>query len=348
MNKLVIIGNGFDLAHGLKTSYKDFLVWSVNQSISNKDNPNYEGLINFSTDELPAYQKISIESIEQFHDFIIHWEIKPNYKYFFIERIFKASYENWVDIENEYFRELVNIYSDRNVATYDKKKRLRELNLSLEILKKELDKYLKLESKNTYINEDIAEHFKEIFTIPDSDISYIMVLNFNYTDNVEKYIYKFINQYISINYIHGKLYEEKNPIIFGYGDETDEHYEKIEKLNDNEYLKYMKSFAYLQTPNYKRLFDFLDKKDEKFDVYIMGHSLGLSDRLLFTHIFEHENFNSVKIYYYQKSELENDFYEKTQNISRYIRRDSRHRMRTKLVSFIESTPLVKYKFKPQN
>lgn len=24
MNRLVIIGNGFDMAHGLKTSYKDF------------------------------------------------------------------------------------------------------------------------------------------------------------------------------------------------------------------------------------------------------------------------------------------------------------------------------------
>jgi len=27
MNKLLIIGNGFDLAHGLKTRYSDFLVW---------------------------------------------------------------------------------------------------------------------------------------------------------------------------------------------------------------------------------------------------------------------------------------------------------------------------------
>lgn len=25
MNRLVIIGNGFDMAHGLKTSYKDFI-----------------------------------------------------------------------------------------------------------------------------------------------------------------------------------------------------------------------------------------------------------------------------------------------------------------------------------
>lgn len=27
MNRLVIIGNGFDMAHGLKTSYMDFINW---------------------------------------------------------------------------------------------------------------------------------------------------------------------------------------------------------------------------------------------------------------------------------------------------------------------------------
>lgn len=27
MNRLVLIGNGFDLAHGLKTSYADFIYW---------------------------------------------------------------------------------------------------------------------------------------------------------------------------------------------------------------------------------------------------------------------------------------------------------------------------------
>lgn len=27
MNRIVLIGNGFDLAHGLKTSYKDFIEW---------------------------------------------------------------------------------------------------------------------------------------------------------------------------------------------------------------------------------------------------------------------------------------------------------------------------------
>ena len=33
MNRLVLIGNGFDLAHGLKTRYEDFLNWYWCQKI---------------------------------------------------------------------------------------------------------------------------------------------------------------------------------------------------------------------------------------------------------------------------------------------------------------------------
>jgi hypothetical protein len=32
MNRLIIIGNGFDLAHGMKTSYNDFMKWYVRTS----------------------------------------------------------------------------------------------------------------------------------------------------------------------------------------------------------------------------------------------------------------------------------------------------------------------------
>ena len=33
MNRLVIIGNGFDIAHGLKTSYMDFINWYWEQKL---------------------------------------------------------------------------------------------------------------------------------------------------------------------------------------------------------------------------------------------------------------------------------------------------------------------------
>jgi Bacteriophage abortive infection AbiH len=34
MNRLILIGNGFDLAHGMKTSYKDFMIWYLKSSFS--------------------------------------------------------------------------------------------------------------------------------------------------------------------------------------------------------------------------------------------------------------------------------------------------------------------------
>ena len=34
MNRLVLIGNGFDLAHRLPTSYQDFIKWYHQESVS--------------------------------------------------------------------------------------------------------------------------------------------------------------------------------------------------------------------------------------------------------------------------------------------------------------------------
>lgn len=33
-SRLIILGNGFDLAHGLKTSYGDFIKYIINESIN--------------------------------------------------------------------------------------------------------------------------------------------------------------------------------------------------------------------------------------------------------------------------------------------------------------------------
>lgn len=33
MNRIIVVGNGFDLAHGIPTSYKDFIEWYWSQRI---------------------------------------------------------------------------------------------------------------------------------------------------------------------------------------------------------------------------------------------------------------------------------------------------------------------------
>lgn len=119
-------------------------------------------------------------------------------------------------------------------------------------------------------------------------------MNFNYTKTADLYLPA--NSDIPVNHIHGELDNEQNPVIFGYGDELDEDYKTISNLNDNSYLTNIKSIRYLETDNYRQLLQFIDTGP--YQIYIMGHSCGNSDRTLLNTLFEHKNCVSIKPYYY--------------------------------------------------
>ncbi len=140
----------------------------------------------------------------------------------------------------------------------------------------------------------------------------ILLLNFNYTKTADLYLTK--GSEFKVNHIHGELGNEKNPIIFGYGDELDDDYKAIAKLNDNDYLKNIKSICYLETDNYRKLLSFIDSAP--FQIYIMGHSCGISDRTLLNTLFEHKNCVSIKPFYYEKPDGTDNYIEIVQNISR--------------------------------
>lgn len=91
------------------------------------------------------------------------------------------------------------------------------------------------------------EFFKKEYCKPNT-----LLLNFNYTKTAENLYIKEDMNFEIIN-IHGELDNEDNPIIFGYGDELDEYYQKIEKTQDNDFLENIKSIKYHQTCNYRDL-----------------------------------------------------------------------------------------------
>lgn len=170
--------------------------------------------------------------------------------------------------------------------------------------------------------------------VPDDILkpSTVFFLNFNYTQTINRYA-----RY-GVTYIHGELNNEKNPMIFGYGDELAEDYKKIEELNDNEYLKNVKSIRYLDTDNYRRLLSFIES--EPYQVFVMGHSCGNSDRTLLNTLFEHKNCVSIKPFYHQKSETEDNYREIVQNISRNFK--DKALMRERVVNKTYCEPLTKY------
>jgi hypothetical protein len=205
--------------------------------------------------------------------------------------------------------------------------------------------YNKIETKSEkqmhfFLKKHDNISFKKNYLMPYTTL----ILNFNYTKTAEK-LYTADNGFEIIN-IHGELNNENNPIIFGYGDELDSDYKTIEELQNNYFLENIKSIKYHQTRNYRNLLNFISS--EPYQVFVMGHSCGNSDRTLLNTLFEHNNCLSIKVFYYQfKDTIEgveryfDNYSDVIKNISRNF--NNKPNMRDILVNKEDCSPLVPVK-----
>ncbi|MBP6755717.1 MAG: hypothetical protein KA210_06175 [Bacteroidia bacterium] len=350
MNRLVLIGNGFDLSHNLKTSYKDFLYWYLKKVLDCFfSNSFYEDKL------IELHSKSSINGLpkmETLDDLINVLNVLKHkrdsnlsikYKSQFFQEIIELhQHKKWVDLENHYFSYLTRSMNNDSVI-------ISKLNEEFEYLKSELENYLTIVVNSNRPIQNPAKFDFLLNDVPEdclidlkpkypTYIENIYILNFNYTPTFNEYA-NFLNskKNTSINFIHGELNSTNNPIIFGFGDEHNEEYKKFENKKDNYLFEHIKSFKYLRTSNYQDLVRFIDGNE--FQVCIMGHSCGLSDRTMLKEIFEHENCKSILVYYHKRGTApnENDYTERTYEISRHF--TDKGMMRKKVVSFDKSKPL---------
>lgn len=381
MNRIVLIGNGFDLAHGLKTSYADFINWykkKIVEILRNKDSDTLdEKLCTFRVLSNGTWYDFFFNNDIQFekNDFLKLFDSYPNkvestYSTFFTQILNHVSKKGWVDIENEYYRfltksaieehsiqkmvelnaqmntlkdnliEYLNIVANQTTAIEGIRKLIfspiitNDISVSAkEILKENVDSWM--EQDAAFVNAKIQryglkvtdytnmiEEFRRnyqtgryrfidvpwVYLLPDA----ITLLNFNYTNTAQ--IYQDEDNGLGfMNYIHGTV-DDPQSVIFGYGDELDDKFKQLQNLNENECLNNIKSIKYLEADNYRRILAFMEA--EPYQVCIMGHSCGNSDRTLLNTLFEHKNCISIKPYYYQKEDGTDNYMEIVQNISR--------------------------------
>lgn len=156
MNRLILIGNGFDLAHGLPTTYNDFILWylkkvfvTANARDGYKDNL-IEISMKFNYKELYDRHFITLE------DFIDHYyqvgfkevikdsELRNLRKGLIVSNPFNVTMVpflrilvtncnlvNWVDIENEYYDALKQLL---DLIKEQQRQALFELNQAMETL----------------------------------------------------------------------------------------------------------------------------------------------------------------------------------------------------------------------
>ena len=384
MNRIFIIGNGFDKAHDLATGYKDFIDnywtnisghifngykrWLAEQWGSiNDPSPFEDEFIQFEvfqdkqyktsdpvypqSDSNHPYDEVRwlIAMFNDSNNVRYEGSVRLTFKNRFFEHISShCSLTNWVDIENEYYGKLKELLAEEDAVIRNEK--VRGLNRDFDAVKKRLENYLAVIAQETQTEpfpsirdafdslitpDEVAFGKQEMFRVSmlNNKSHNVLILNFNYTQSAKQLYAK--DNYEIIN-IHGELGNRQNPIIFGYGDELDDDYKRIEKLQDNDFLENIKSVRYHETGNYRQLLGFIES--EPYQIITMGHSCGNSDRTLLNTLFEHRNCISVKVYYHQREDGTDDYSQLIRNLSRNF--NDKAAMRDKVVNKEYCLPLV--------
>ena len=246
--KILLIGNGFDLAHGLPTSYKDFLDfckmvrelytypiidneynqkklidWNTDKTIKSKLLECYENRKNCFEDKITTQCK----ELDELYD-CIKENVWINY---FLERE-KSIGENWIDFESEISNvvqaiETLKGYIERDEDVLKiKDTKQQTIIYFLKIAKKSLqdvfnfkringlveDKSIELDTLISSLEIYICELVSEIDIIKENDdiktITPDYVLSFNYSNTYER-IYGQSKE-VTYDYIHGKADIENN------------------------------------------------------------------------------------------------------------------------------------------
>lgn len=297
---ILVIGNGFDIAHGLKTKYIDFL--------------------NYVKDQRAHYLYNSKNVMSEFLNYAKHNLLIDYFLDIYEERC-KNGQDGWVDFEREiseliqalyYLKQLLSKHGSNQDEILFYRARLEYFSKvvgdksafcsvqSIDNFAKRLLSALNelIRALEIYLTMVVPQ--KGIIPIKQiKDISVNYLLSFNYTDTFDKYYHAGIESC----YIHGKAVlnhpiEECN-LVLG----IDEFQPEITRDDKNEYVWFKKFYQRIYKHTDSNYLDWIEELTTITygfnDVYIYGHSLDVTDKDVLsklvlargvkTHIFYHNN-----------------------------------------------------------
>ncbi len=347
INRIIIIGNGFDLAHEMKTSYGDFLRDYYNKVIEEyKLNNNYEDFLlkKSSRNTTPG---VLVPNPQYTGDELLIDLFKQSNlvsSSYLFNKIRSAFQNNWVDIERELFNTVHYIIEKKSSISF-----IQNLNEEFNFIKKLLIDYLRMEQsklEKRLIDPNVfVEQFMGIdYELQNRKLNEVLFLNFNYTSTIDTYVTYAIRKNkgqvskIHSCYIHGSIHRVFGDPIFGMGQDDvafDNHpwYHEIYKSS--------KLFQYNLNNNYEFLHQYLNGlPHEMLEVQIYGHSCGISDNELLKRILNKAH--RIKLFYFDQGNGINDYQDKVIAISQHL--ENKADVLKKIVPLNKSIPMPKPEF----
>lgn len=326
MKKIILIGNGFDLAHDMKTKHSQVFDFIKEEIIYHKYNAkplqSYSEYImmedfGISNSEIIMkwYRNDKVDKyLELEYDYNSREMVlrraglsKLNYVSFYANLFNAPSKENWESIETTYYEALSND-AISSIAS------INNVNDELEHYKGVLKHYLKLqEDEIDAKNPPKQSNMIDLFKVKSSDLmnyknevySSIALISFNYTSKILTHKINDYNTFITVKidspiHIHNTIEDEE--IVFGYGNDTHDNYRRLlNHANKNECLKNFKTFNYLNNTKLHQIYHELSL-DNTTDLQIIGLSCSHTDKTLLKELFTHRSVRYIQVCYHESRE----------------------------------------------
>lgn len=334
IRNILVIGNGFDLAHKLPTTYGNFLEFVQNFQKYQKGNMPQDNT--FYT----YFKKLQEEKTDIFNE--IYKLVSDNCWFRYFIRIFKERCSEgktgWIDFESE-ISEIVQVFDSARLTLNSKFKLSRGETVGMQgweyrricsfLYETSNDKTVNRFDKNflpstvkQLINDlnrltrcleiYLSDYIKIEICQPLKVIQYLKidgVISFNYTNTFEV-VYGKIFPHVKYDYIHGKAKLDDNVnncnLVLG----IDEYLQGEQRDKDNEFIQFKKFFQRIYKGTGSKYIDWLndlnllDGKNIRpvLNIYIYGHSLDVTDADIFKRLIL-ANKAKTHIFYHNQDAL---------------------------------------------
>lgn len=295
---ILVIGNGFDIYHGLPTKYIDFV---NNPEIKNKDNifiKYFQKVVNENQTWIDCEQEIKrvIKTVFDVLEKIMSEAAPQSLSYLGTLSIDKISNDQRNILKN------IDLIFEEETISYRvikiKKDYIHQfygidVTKIMETMKKELDSVIQILEEYLIHNIDISS--VKIKSKQIQEISPDYVVNFNYTDTYKLYDIKEQDVF----YIHGRIGNTPNNMVFGFEDEDEFN------LDDIYFKKYFQRIQKRNGLLDEKKFEpciYADFGKEPVISHFFGLSMGVTDGDIIKKIEQLSNV--CVIYYYNQVDYE--------------------------------------------
>lgn len=335
ITNILVIGNGFDLAHKLSTTYGDFLKFVQNFQKYQKGNMQQDNTF------YSYFKRLQEEKTDIFNE--IDTLVSHNHWITYFMRVFeercKEGKTGWIDFESEISTIIETLDSVRYILIEP----IKNENRSSKIKQEQLNILCPVftENEKVYNVNDYIFTLNGVYTLKKlllDDLNRLIrcleiylsdyietdscqtldiiknlqidgVISFNYTNTFER-VYGKIFPDIKYDYIHGKAKLDGNVdncnLVLG----IDEYLQGERRDKDNEFIQFKKFFQRIYKGTGSRYIDWLDDLNllndidnrPDLNIYVYGHSLDVTDADIFRRLIL-VNHAKTHIFYHNQDAL---------------------------------------------